>query len=367
MKNKIFFLPIIFFLLDVNVLFADITIDNYGKIEAGIIGTNYFKNDTTSSFNGNSFFIDNLKINSMNSTGFMELKGSYFKNKFDLVFNKAYIAYQNEYLTLEMGKDRIVDGIGFAWNPADILNPKKSPLYRDDEKRNGDEGIILSRVSFFNKQGSHSYEIRGILVKEDNTKDSKGTLAIKSTYKSLETFFTSGFQKNKKNINAGFVRFPMPRIDSITIYSEFQNTEFKNNWKNLYGIQLSPSVDFIKGNLFIQLEYFSNENGYKKMPEEYLKNSYPIIGETLKNYLFTGLGYNYMSYRFGAGFLQNIDNDKSSLINFLTSINISDETTLNIGGYHTIGDGEKEFPLLSGTRYELYLSVSVYFNSFFEK
>lgn len=59
----------------------------------------------------------------------------------EFTVKKAYVAYQTDRFSVLLGKDRFLKGVGFGWNPSDITNPQKSPLYQDESKMGDEEGV----------------------------------------------------------------------------------------------------------------------------------------------------------------------------------------------------------------------------------
>lgn len=341
------------------------SVESYGNIQSELTYAELINGEMENTLVNNISFNSNLKLSTDKTSGFLNLKGDYENDELTLSLNKAYISYQNDSLAFEIGKDRFLKGVGFGWNPSDLMNPSKSPLYREEEKRGEDVGINLASVSYFGDKGSLVYEISAVVIPGESYSDMKKVLLTKLINGSFEWFFIGGFQTGQKNIYGGYFRASIPYFDKATMYGEFQSTEFQSNNKHLLGVQLNPEISLLRGSLQFQAEYFYNQSGCKNMSEYFIKNpnAIPVLGESLQHYYYTGSVYNDISSRFFFGVIWNADEDKSGVVNFLYSKFISKECLFKIGGYSCFfSDSEKEFAKLTNTRLTIYAGLSIYFN-----
>ncbi len=341
---------------------ATASFEMYGKIETELGYDDFITNPVNQGFTGKILFAPNFNIVADNVTGFVGLKGTYNNDIFGFTANKAYVSYMGDSYCFKIGKDRTLKGVAYAWNPADIINPQRSPLYRDDEKRGSDEGIFLTSFSTFGKSRLFDYELSGLLIPGKDY-SLKKVLSMKLGVGSFESFLVGGFQSGE-SIYGGYLRFPV--FDFLTAYSEFQTVNFQSQQKYLLGIQTNPTLPYIGNPLQIHVEYFKNIDGALSMNDYFINHpgEIPILGETLQNYLYTGLVYNDVYVRASLGGIWNIDDDKSGLINFLISFFPTKESMIRFGGYYCFfSDSQKEFPRLTDTQCEIYINFSVFFGT----
>ncbi|MCL6591042.1 MAG: hypothetical protein K6U80_13945 [Firmicutes bacterium] len=333
----------------------------------GDIGFTSTIDDINQQFSTELFLNNIIQINYDNFLGYFSCKATYTNNEdnfFD--FNKAFISYQNEFCKIEIGKDRIVNGVGYVWSPADILNPKKSLLYRNREQQNEEMGVPLIAASLFGTKNDFSYEIRNITMIEEGEDISEGKNVISSKFNwpSFEMLLLTGFQNDKENIYAGYIRTPIPGYDICTLYLEFCNQN-SHDWKQLIGIQFNPNFIFLADSAVqFQIEYFNNSSGFNSIKDffKYRPGEVPILAEVLKNYAYIGALYISPSLSFSLGVISNIDEDRSGMGNYLFTYNLSELSKINLGGYFSFGEADKEFPLLLNKNYEIYLSYSLSFS-----
>lgn len=353
------------FFIWLNLLFAVYpAIRDEGFLQTSI----EFKNNresNTANISENISLFNRFKIGADNSIGVLEFKTDYTPQTTQLNINKAFIFIKGDSYVMEIGKDRIINGVGFAWNPADILNPQKSPFYQDSEKRKTDEGLLLSSLSLLGSNEGYSYEISTCIIPTTSLSKTKYSSAFKCLLGSQEFFIIGGFQQNEDTLWGGYFRSSVPHIDNVTFYSELQTVNFNKNWKYLIGLQIEPTIDFLQGIPLIQMEYFYHPSGFDSV-QDYLStpnSTTPVVGELLKNYVYLRFGYRYLSYQFFIGAMKNMDSDNSGIISLEQSINLSDETILKIGGFLTFGDKNKEFTTFIPSKYETYAFISIYFDT----
>ena len=336
----------------------------YGKLGITLKESEYLYDSIPNQFD-NSLLLDyNLQINEGNLIGCFKLSVNYSQNQDGLFFSlaKGYVTYQNEFLSFELGKNRVLNGVGYAWNPADIMNPKKSPLYRDEEKRS-DEGVFFTSLSYYGFLNSLAYEVRGIMLPAADRRQSKGVLSTKLAWQSLETLFLVGFEKDEQPVYAGTGRFSCTELP-FTLYGEFRNYEMKTDWKYLLGIQYNPSFTVFGGNIQAQLEYFRNENSYRHDVVDYYAyypGETPVLGELYENYAYVGLTYYSLGLITSCGVIKNLDQDGSGMINYLLTYPLNNESTISLGGYLPFGRDVDEFPYFIDRNYEIYLTLSIAF------
>lgn len=349
----------------------------YGKLESELV----YDNLLTSGQEQEDLLINKISFNPKfkfftgNTIGFLDICGRYetedskvmseSDNSSEFIVNKAYLEYQNSGFSVLIGKDRLLKGVGYGWNPSDITNPQKSPLYRDESKRGDEEGVGMACVSYYGFKDLLFYELAGGVIPTRNLDEAKKFLYTKFNYGSFEGFLIGGFQEKQQNIYGGYIRTTVPYLPLLTFYGEFQTVEFRDNNKYLLGLQYNPVISCLPGNLQLQIESFYNQDGCNNMDDYFAKNPNiaPILGESLRHYYYIGCMYNNILSRFSIGVMKNTDEDKSGVVSFLYSRFIAKEASLNIGGYYCIfSDSEKEFARLTNMKSELYAGLSIYFN-----
>ncbi|MGC8754846.1 MAG: hypothetical protein ACP5QJ_07530, partial [Thermosulfidibacteraceae bacterium] len=216
---------------------------------------------------------------------------------------RLYGRYEGEFYSFLIGKSRIKNSVGYAWTPADIINPTQSLLYRDEERRGATVGTFAIGASLFYSFDAFPLNLRGSIYVlpqfMDVLTNLKGVGMINLDLFSIELLFSYGFYvsgEKRDSIYAGYVRSSIPGVDFLHFYTEFCNVNFSTNRQYLAGIQVNPDFDFIPGNLQFQGEYFYNQDGYRTMDDFRSKESLSlgivrVPGLTLQNYFYIGTVY----------------------------------------------------------------------------
>jgi hypothetical protein len=349
-------------------------LDLYGKLESELAyddllaaGREVAQQDTLVNIVD---FNPKLKITAGHTIGFLDLCGEYTTtsrevpgeqvDRFKLTVRKAYVTYQTDCFSVLLGKERFLKGVGFGWNPADLTNPQKSPLYQDESKRGEDEGVGMASVSYFSAAGFCFYEVTAGVIPVQHADQAKMVLYTKFSLGSFEGFLIGGFQENRPNIYGGYFRTAVPYLDLLSAYGEFQSTEFQSNNKYLLGLQINPVINDLPGSLQFQIEGFYNEDGGRDLDDFRLKHPgvTPVVGESLKHYYYFGCVYNDLVSRVSLGVMRNTDEDRSGVGSFLYSRFVAKEALLTIGGYYVISSGpKKEFSVLTNRKLHLYIGL----------
>ena len=348
------------------------SINAYGKLESELVYDDRLPSGQNDGLVNKVIFNPKFKILTGNTVSFLDLCGSYQtdigmgdgENALQFTVNKAYLSYQKNDFNVLIGKDRFLKGVGYGWNPSDITNPQKSPLYRDESKRGDEEGVGIASVSYYGFKQQLFYEIAGGIIPTSNLDETKQILYTKFNYSSFEGFLIGGFQNKRRNIYGGYFRTALPYFDLLTVYGEFQTVEFRDNNKYLLGLQYNPVISCLSGNLQLQIESYYNEDGCNNMADYFRKHpgSTPILGECLRHYYYIGLIYNNIVSRFSLGVMKNTDEDKSGVASLLYSRFIAEEALLNIGGYYCLfSASEEEFARLTNRKLQVYAGLSSYF------
>jgi len=363
-ENRFFIIPIILAGFMFSIQASQNAISIYGRLEPSITIDRNIQNEDTFSITNGVLTTTNMKLNSGIVTGFAKLNANYNQNTDIIKWNlqKAFILCKGSFWTYKLGKDRESYGVGYLWNPADLLNPQKSPLYRDSERRNAEEGIFMSSLSVSGHIADLWFEIKGIYLPLKKIEDSKAAAALKLSWNLYEfAFITSSQLNDSTTMMAGYLRGSIPGLDPVNFYSEMQLADILHQ-KYLFGIQLTPPITlFYDGNIQITGEYFFNNNPYDEVITKWFSNNdtkTPMVGEIFSNYVYGGLSYYMLDFVMSCGYVQNLDSDQSGMINVFGSYSIAAETQINIGGYIPFGDSKAEFPFFLNKEWSLYFSTS---------
>lgn len=337
----------------------------YGTLSFVVKESEYLYDNIRYQFDNVIMLDYGLQINEGNVIGCSYLSLNY-SQKYDVLLfglRKGYFAYQSGNFQFELGKNRIMYGVGYVWNPSDIINPRKSPLYRDEKKRD-DEGVYYGSLSYYGFLDNLAYEIRGVfLPAKEDLMESREVLSLKLSWQPLETTCVLGFKADEKPIYAGNIRYTLSSFP-VTVYGEFCHHETDDLRQYLLGFQFDPSFEILDGNIQGQFEYFRNENSYQHEVVayyDYYPGKAPTLGELYQNYLYTGLTYYSLDFSVSLGIIKNIDNDGSGIINYLVNYPLNDESSLSLGGYLPFGRDVDKFPYFTNKNHEIYLMLSVSF------
>src|SRR5690554_1797326 len=203
-KRLLLYILMIINLLLVSWEYCEASYQEYGQLSLSVKESEYLQDTIVHQFDNSALLEYNLKINEGDIIGCFKLNAYYSQNYDEIFFNLArgYVVYQNDYFSFELGKNRVMNGVGYAWNPSDIINLKKSPLYREEEKRI-DEGVYYTSLSYYGFLNDLAYEVRGIILPEEDSLKSSGVFSTKISWQSLEASFLTGLKKDEPPVYAG--------------------------------------------------------------------------------------------------------------------------------------------------------------------
>ncbi len=367
---KVCWAAAVFFLLQSSPALG--RIDFSGKLAAELVYDDLLTASAGDTLVETVNFNPNLKIRTDQLAGFLDLSGdcvftedalSAERTALTFTVNKAYVAYESPRWSMVLGKNRFLKGVGYGWNPSDITNPQKSPLYQDERKRGNEEGVEMASVSYFGWAGRFFYEVTLALLPAFSINQAKKVIYTKFNYGSWEGFLVGGFQDQRPPLYGGYFRTAVPYADFLSLYGEFQSTELRRNNKFLFGLQFNPALQFT-GNLQLQAEFFYHPDGGEDL-DDYLQQHpglTPVLGETLRHYYYLAALYYDLSSRFSLGVMKNADQDQSGIVSFLYSRFIGQEAMLNLGGYYVMtADARREFARLTQRNFQVYTGLSIYF------
>lgn len=318
-----------------------------------------FVNDTLFSLNQ-----DNLQCIFQ---GVTEYTYSISSTPIKFTFKKAAVLYNNSKISFKLGLDELISGVGVVWTPSDVLNPVYSLLYKEEFYKPQYRSVFFSELALYllsNEKVSLNSKLIYLPSILHEIKTSKIAIAINFILLGYEIFLIDAF--NMENPNKGYIggyfRGNLPYIDFILPYAEVQfvSDNYKMN-KWLIGLQVVPY--FIK-NTYFYLEYYKNSTGYKSFKDYQLQSfTYPVVGDTLINYLYAGVVSFSYSFKFSFGVIMCID-DTSGLYKITLSKEFLPNSFIEINFYNLFyRDKLNEFYEGLRKERELLLGLSIYFGT----
>lgn len=303
--------------------------------------------------------------------GIVEYIHIFSTDSFKFTPKKAIALYTGSKVSFKFGLDELVSGVGIVWTPSDVLNPVYSLLYKKEE--------------FYKPQYRSTFlsEMSLCLISEENVllntkliylpsvsqeiKTSKVAIAVNFNLLEYELFLieTSNVENLNKGSIGGYFRCSLPYIDFISPYAEIQlmSDDYNiNKW--LIGMQITPY--FIK-NTYFYLEHYKNSTGFKSYESfkdyQLQQYVYPVLGNTLINYLYAGfVTFNY-SFNYSFGIIMCLD-DHSGLSKMSLSKKLNTNSFIEISFYNLFYRNKlNEFYEILRKERELIIGLSIYFGT----
>ena len=292
----------------------------------------------------------------------------------------------SESLFLRLGKENIIEGVGYAWNPTDFLTGLGGDNQGEDtrEERENREGVICLKGEYFLSDLTLTAIVAPKMEQWGQGADTRALIKIYALMENFDISLTA-YAEEKKRAKLG-LNFSSTIGESLEVHSEVSLQEGTYHYyveeidggyyefiqKNRENGQLYPRV-LVGGqytfsdNTNLILEYYHNQEGYNSSEWtdylEYLKFcgeryeddslyvTYLLIGNTY--FTLTNLRRNYLFLRFSKSDIRdffevswnniyNLD-DASLLINAKIDYQRMDDFSIYLSGDFFLGDASSEF------------------------
>jgi len=307
-----------------------------------IVGSKYL-NDSKGTPHDSTLYNPDIPFNTSIKLG---------SNPYDRVkIYRALAKYEDDEHALTFGLQRVAFGVGRVWTPTDMFNPLQSLSLESAERS---PVFALDYNNAFSDTGSLELVTS---IQENN--DLKAAIRIKEYVLFADMGLIIVKEKNRQLL--GFEIEGHLLETGVEVRSEggiFTNTKADKSFTKFI---LGADYGF-ENSLILTAEYLYNENDYKSN-----QMAYPSFGDDTFTNVIAHKDSNYMalmaSYSFStliSGSLLGMYNleDESSIFIPTFLYSLSDESTLNIGGFIGIGSSGSEF---KETPNLLFASVSITF------
>ena len=302
-----------------------------------IIGSKYLDETSGSPFD-TTLYNPDIPFNTSTKIG---------SNPYDrLKLYRALVKYQDEQHALTIGLQRVAFGVGRIWTPTDMFNPLQSLSLESAER----SPVFAADYNYaFSDTGS----IELVISRQENN-NTKEAIRIKEYVLFADMGLVIVKEKERKMV--GYVIEGHLFESGIEFRSEggiFTNTKDDVSFKKLI-----VGMDYaFESSLILTLEYLYNETDYMQSPIP--KDTFTdVIMQKDSNYVAAVASYTFTTLI--SGTLMGINNldDNSGIIVPTIVYSLSDESTLNVGGFIGFGKDSSEYAEIPKL---LFASVSVTF------
>lgn len=262
---------------------------------------------------------------------------------------RALVKYEEQGHVFTIGLQRVAFGIGRIWTPTDMFNPLKSLSLESGER----SPVFAADYNYaFSDTGS----VETVISRQEKN-DTKGALRIKEYL--LFADMGMVFIKERERQMIGYEIEGHLFDSGIEVRSEggiFTNTKDDVSFKKWI---LGMDYGF-ENSLILTLEYLYNETDYSQTPmPNFGKDVFTdVIMQKDSRYGAAIAGYSFSTLLSGSLlFMYNLD-DNSAIAVPSIIYSLSDESTLNIGGFIGFGKEGSEFSEIPKL---LFTSISVTF------
>lgn len=255
-----------------------------------------------------------------------------------------------------LGKDKLFEGIAYAWNPANLFNANESLLFEKSNLSEKSENPYYVSLNYFHYFSGLSIEFSSLAVTKEYLDDIAYVLKTKLNFYSFDFFTNVALGNSLKPVIGTYARFSPIKLSGLVIYGESQNhVEDLDHYKYLAGLQINPNLPLLGKDLQVILEFYKN-----KIP---IENNIPIIGSSNENYFYIGLLYLNSTIVLSNGLIVNIDDDNGMMLNLNLEYNMTDSLKIYSNTNLPLGDDNSEFKKYLND-FEISIGVSLYFDFF---
>ncbi|MFH1563226.1 MAG: hypothetical protein ABIF11_07425 [Nitrospirota bacterium] len=256
--------------------------------------------------------------------------------------NRACLSLKIKELYLLVGKQSIVWGTGFAWNPTNYINPPKDPT-KPKSSEIEEKGVTAIKAEMPVRAGNWTV----VISPHQEAEEIEVAARFKTFFFDYDLSLSTCGGKHKKPIYGFACAGDIANI--VGIHSEFSvkkgsSLHDGNNsyYKALIGGDYTISVE---KRSIVKLEYFHQNEGFAKIDKYLAKapNELLEIGEIGRNYLCLNLSYEFNDdFRNMVNLLWNLD-DRSFALIPTAYYSVGDNIELGLEGNIGIGKGGSEF------------------------
>ena len=293
--------------------------------------------------------IDDSQLYSPEDVPF-EISKKLASNPYDRVkVYRALAKYEGEQHAFVFGLQRVAFGVGRIWTPTDMFNPLKS-LSLESAQR---PPVLAAYYSYaFSDTGSLE-----LVTSRRKNGENKAALRVKEYMLFADVGLIVVKEENRELYGYEFEG----HLFDTGIEVRSEGGLFKNTKDDVSFKKFIIGADYaFEEPLSITLEYLHNETDYNEVGyPNFSKDSFTdVIMHKDSNYMAAMASYGFSTLLNSALILmQNIDDGSNILVPTLM-YSLSDESTLNVGGFVGYGSTSSEF---GNTPNLLYVSVSITF------
>lgn len=253
---------------------------------------------------------------------------------------RAFTSYITKKHTVNVGLQRVAFGVGRVWTPVDMFNPLQSLSLETGERR----PVLAAHYSYALDETAHIE----VVTSQQKNLDIKGALKLKGNLREIDMALLT-VQERTRTLYGYELQ---GELFSTGIELRSEGGVFTNVLTQKSFIKYIVGVDYaFENSLILGFEYLYNQTDLTQNYALLLAGFAPTIDDIFTDVVLhkdAHYGALTASYQFntllhGMGLVMHNMVDASTIIVPSLSYSASDESTLNIGAFLSMGDASSEF------------------------